>query len=156
MTEVQVRLGPIVGDEDLTVLVRVHGPRVHVDVGVELLEHDPKAPALEQHPQRRRACSLAYGRNHAARHEDILGLAHLHPHRRTNVTPLLAPRIGEENPAVVRRGIIPSRNLLRRYTCMDLYHTTSWARMKQRDLRAFHTASCLTLSATRAVMTRAT
>jgi hypothetical protein len=34
---------------------------------------------------------------------------------------------------VAGRGIIPPSNLLRRYTCMDLYHTTSDARMKQRD-----------------------
>ena len=82
VTEVQVRLRPVLGDEDLAVLVRVHRPRVHVDVRVELLEHDPVAPALEQHPQRRSTRPLAYGRNHAARHEDILGLAHLHPRRK--------------------------------------------------------------------------
>ena len=36
VAEVQVRLGAVVGDEDLAVLVRRHGPRVHVDVRVEL------------------------------------------------------------------------------------------------------------------------
>ena len=51
VAEVEVRLGPVLRDEDLAVLVGVHRPRVHVDVGVELLEHDPKAAALEQHAQ---------------------------------------------------------------------------------------------------------
>src|SRR5215210_4968319 len=66
------------------------------------------------------------------------------PKKRTNATPLPSPRdgIGEENPAV-RRGTIPSRKPLLRNTCMDLYHTTSEARMKQRDRPALpHTARC--------------
>src|SRR5918992_1603058 len=81
VTEVQVRLRTVLGNEDLAVLVRVHRPWVHVDVRVELLEHDPVPTALEQHPKRRRAGPLAYGRHHAACHEDILGLAHLHPQK---------------------------------------------------------------------------
>src|SRR5215213_9149650 len=64
------------------------------------------------------------------------------PKKRTNATPLPSLRdgIGAENPAV-RRGTIPSRKPLLRHTCMDLYHTTSEARMKQRDRPALpHTA----------------
>jgi hypothetical protein len=54
------------------------------------------------------------------------------PKKRTNVTPLPSLSIGkgEENPAAMRRGIIASRKSLLRHTCMDLYHTTSGARMK--------------------------
>ena len=33
----------------------------------------------------------------------------------------------------MRRGTIPSRKPLLQHTCMDLYHTTSGARMKQLD-----------------------
>src|SRR5215208_1518643 len=64
------------------------------------------------------------------------------PKKRTNATPLPSLRdgIGAENPAV-RRGTIPSRKPLLRHTCMDLYHTTSEARMKQCDRPALpHTA----------------
>jgi len=52
------------------------------------------------------------------------------PRIRINATPLPALRIREENPAVVKRGVTPSRNLLRQQSCMDLYHITSGARMK--------------------------
>jgi hypothetical protein len=37
VTDVEVGLGAVLGDEDLAVLERVHGARVHVEVGVELL-----------------------------------------------------------------------------------------------------------------------
>ncbi len=46
--EVQVSLGPVVRDEDLAVLVGRHGPRVHVDVGVQLEDGDGKAATLQQ------------------------------------------------------------------------------------------------------------
>src|SRR5215211_395927 len=54
------------------------------------------------------------------------------PKERNNATPLPSLRvvIREENPTVVRRGTIPSRKPLLRHACMDLYHTTSGARMK--------------------------
>src|SRR5215211_2888709 len=60
------------------------------------------------------------------------------PKERNNATPLPSLRVGtgEENAAVVRRGAIPSRNLLRRHACMDLYDTTSGTKMKQRNHRA--------------------
>jgi hypothetical protein len=53
------------------------------------------------------------------------------PKRRTNAIPLPSLPVGKENPAAVRRGIIPSRKPLLRHTCMELYHTTSCTRMKQ-------------------------
>ena len=50
MTEVQVGLTTVIGDEHLAVLEGVHRARVDVDVGVELLVHDAEAPRLEQTP----------------------------------------------------------------------------------------------------------
>ena len=47
VAEVEVRLGPVVGDEDLAVLVGGHGPRIDVEVGVELLEGDGEGATLE-------------------------------------------------------------------------------------------------------------
>jgi hypothetical protein len=38
MPEIQVGFGPVVSDVDLTVLKRAHGARIHVDIGVELLQ----------------------------------------------------------------------------------------------------------------------
>ena len=49
--DVQVGLGPVVGDEDLPVLERVHRPGIHVEVGVEFLHRHPQPPAPEQMPK---------------------------------------------------------------------------------------------------------
>ena len=46
--EVEVGLAAVLGDEDLAVLTRVHGARVHVDVRVELAHRDPEPSALEE------------------------------------------------------------------------------------------------------------
>jgi hypothetical protein len=48
MPQVEIGLGPIVGDEHFAVLVRTHGPGVDVDVRVELLQRDFVAMAFEQ------------------------------------------------------------------------------------------------------------
>ena len=45
VTDVEVGLGTVLGDEDLTVLERVHGARIDVEVGVELLHDDAQARA---------------------------------------------------------------------------------------------------------------
>src|SRR5205085_11390646 len=48
VAEVEVRLGTVIGDEDLAVLERRHRPRIDVDVRVELLQRDLEAARLEQ------------------------------------------------------------------------------------------------------------
>jgi len=48
VADVEVGLGAVVRDEHLTVLERVHGARIHVEVRVELLHGDPQAARLEQ------------------------------------------------------------------------------------------------------------
>ena len=47
MAEVQIGLGPVLGDEDLAMLVGRHGARVDVDVGVELLRGNLEAAGLQ-------------------------------------------------------------------------------------------------------------
>ncbi len=59
VTDVQVGLGAVLGDEHLAVLERVHRPRVHVEVGVELLHRDPQTPGAEQAAEARRRQTLA-------------------------------------------------------------------------------------------------
>jgi hypothetical protein len=43
VTEVEVGLGAVLGDEDLAMLEGAHRPRVDVDVGIELLQLDLEA-----------------------------------------------------------------------------------------------------------------
>ena len=66
MAQVQVRLGAVLGDEDLAVLVGAHGAGVHINIGVELLVAHPQAPLLQQTAQRRRADALAQAGHHTA------------------------------------------------------------------------------------------
>src|SRR5205807_9929334 len=64
--EVEVGLGAVVGDEDLTVLVWRHRPRVDVEVGVELLHDDGQPARLEDRPDRGGDDALPEGRDHSA------------------------------------------------------------------------------------------
>ena len=69
VAQVQVRLGPVLGDEHLAVLIGTHSPRVHIDIGVELLVPHPDAPLLQKPPQGGRADPLAQAGDHAAGNE---------------------------------------------------------------------------------------
>jgi hypothetical protein len=73
VAQVEVRLGAVVGDKDLTVLVRRHRARVHVDIRVELEDGDGDAPALEQPPDAGGGDALAERGGDASGHKDILG-----------------------------------------------------------------------------------
>ena len=72
VSEVEVGLTAVVGDEHLAVLEGVHRAGVDVDVGVELLHRDPQAPGLEQPPERGGGEPLSEARCHATGHEDVL------------------------------------------------------------------------------------
>ncbi len=41
MTQVEIRLCPIIGHVDFPVLIRVHRTGIDVDVGIEFLDGDP-------------------------------------------------------------------------------------------------------------------
>jgi hypothetical protein len=73
VTDVEVGLGTVLGHEDLTVLERVHRPRVHVEVGVELLHHDAQAPRGQQVAEARGGQPLAQRGSDASGDEDVLG-----------------------------------------------------------------------------------
>ena len=70
VAEIEVGLGAVVGDEDLTMLQRAHGAGVYVHVRVELLAGDLQAAALEQTAQRSRRDALAQTGDDAAGDED--------------------------------------------------------------------------------------
>ena len=77
VSDVQIGLGAVLGDEHLTVLERVHGARVHVEIRVELLHRHPQSATAQQHPERRCCQPLAEARDDAAGHEDVLGGAEI-------------------------------------------------------------------------------
>jgi hypothetical protein len=67
------------------------------------------------------------------------------PKKKTSATPLPSLLVGkgEGHPAAMRRRVIPSRKPLLRHTCMDLYHTTSGARMKPEIAQHYSTVATL-------------
>jgi len=73
VADVEVGLGPVVGDEHLAVLERVHRARVDVQVRVQLLHIDPQATELEQPAQARGGEPLAEAGRHATGDEQMPG-----------------------------------------------------------------------------------
>ena len=49
--QIQIRLSPVLGDIDLTVLIGTHSARIHIDVWVQLLGCYLQPPGLQQSPQ---------------------------------------------------------------------------------------------------------
>ena len=47
VAEVEVGLGPILGDEHLAVLKRAHGARIHIDIGIQLDHGDLQATRFQ-------------------------------------------------------------------------------------------------------------
>ncbi len=72
MADVEVGLGAVLGDEDLSVLERAHRARVDVQIGVELLCLHLEAAGLQQPAERGGDDPLAEGRDDAAGDEDVL------------------------------------------------------------------------------------
>ena len=48
MAEIEIGLGAVVGDEDLTVLIRAHRARIDIEIGVELAQPDLESARLKQ------------------------------------------------------------------------------------------------------------
>src|SRR5215469_1727771 len=71
--DIQVRLGPVVGDEDLAVLERIHGAGIHVEVRVELLHAHPQAAQLQQPADARGRETLAEAGGDTPGHEEVPG-----------------------------------------------------------------------------------
>ncbi len=76
VTQIQIGLGSIVGDEHLTVLVGGHRAGIDVDVRIELLDRHLEAALHEEPSEGRRGDPLPQGRNDAARDEDVFRAAH--------------------------------------------------------------------------------
>ena len=76
VTEVEIGLGAVVGDEDLAVLERAHGSRVDVEVRIEFLQRHPQPAAFQQTADGCRRDAFTKRRNHAPRDEYVLGAWH--------------------------------------------------------------------------------
>ena len=50
MAEIEIGLGAVVGDEDLAVLIGAHGPRIDIEIGVELAQTHLKPRACSSAP----------------------------------------------------------------------------------------------------------
>src|SRR5665213_1764684 len=73
MTEVQVGLAAVVGDEHLAVLAGIHRAGVDVQVRVELAHRDLEAPRFKESTQRRGGQSLAQRTRHTTSYKDEFG-----------------------------------------------------------------------------------
>ena len=74
VTDVEVGLGAVVGDEDLAVLERVHRPGVDVEIRVELLHRHGQPARDEEAAEARCRQALAEGGGNASGDEDVLCL----------------------------------------------------------------------------------
>ena len=71
VTQVQVGLGAVIGDEHFAMLKRAHGARIHVDIRIELDHRDAQAARLENGTEGRSGNAFPQRGNHAAGDEYI-------------------------------------------------------------------------------------
>ncbi|GAS98745.1 putative uncharacterized protein [Mycolicibacterium canariasense] len=72
MPDVEIGLGSVLGDEHLTVLERVHGARVHVEIRVELLHGHLQTASGEQLPETTGRQAFTERRSNATTDEKVL------------------------------------------------------------------------------------
>ena len=108
VAEVEVALIAIFGHEDLAVLERAHGTRVHVEVRVSLLHGDLVPPALEQAAERRGCDALSERRDDATGHEDVLS------HYVVPALPVVGPSPAPRADALYLRAFMVPLALARR------------------------------------------
>ena len=72
VAHVEVGLGAVVGDIDLTVLERIHGAGIDIQIRVEFLHRDAQTACLEQIAQTRRCEPLTQGGGDPSGHEEML------------------------------------------------------------------------------------
>jgi len=72
--DVEIGFRAVVGHEHLTVLEGVHRARVDVEIGVELLHHDPQAAQFQQAAEAGCSQSLAEAGGDASGDEEMSGL----------------------------------------------------------------------------------
>ncbi len=73
MPDIEIRLGAVVGHEDLTVLERIHRARIDIQVRIQLLHAHPEAAHLQQAPETGCREPLAEAGCDASGYEDMPG-----------------------------------------------------------------------------------
>ena len=71
MAEIEVGFRAVVQHVNFSMLERVHRSRIHVQVGIELLEHDPQTAQLEKRAEGSSGQALAQRTHHSARNKNI-------------------------------------------------------------------------------------
>src|SRR6516162_4916716 len=69
MAEIEICLGTVIGDEDLTVLIGAHCPRINIQIRVQLAEPHPETARLEQRAECCCRKTLTQRGDHAAGNE---------------------------------------------------------------------------------------
>ena len=86
VSQIQVGLRAVIRDEDLAVLDGIHGPGIHVDVGIEFLHSHAEAPCLQKAAQRCGRDAFSKTGHDAAGHKYIF-------HRGSSFLPDTVPRV---------------------------------------------------------------
>ncbi|CAM3041847.1 hypothetical protein ACSL103130_10620 [Actinomyces slackii] len=73
VADVEVGLGPVLGDEDLPVLEGVHGAGIDIDVGIELLHDHAQPSGAQEAPNAGGGQALAQRGDHSPGDEDVTG-----------------------------------------------------------------------------------
>ena len=72
VAQVKVCLRTVLGHKDLPVLIRTHRPRIHIDIGIQLLRGHLQPPRLQKPAQGGCRNALSQAGDHTAGHENIL------------------------------------------------------------------------------------
>ena len=78
VTQVQIRLCPVVGHKNFAVLNRVHCARIHIQVRIKFLHSHFISARLKKPSQRRRSDPLSQAGDNASCHKYIFGHLSLH------------------------------------------------------------------------------
>ena len=72
VSQIQVRLRPVVGDKNLSMLDRVHGARIDVDIGIKFLHGHLISAGFQKPAQRSGRDTLAKAGHHSACYKHVL------------------------------------------------------------------------------------
>ena len=99
MSQIQIRLRPVLGHIDLAMLIGAHGAGVYIDVRIQLLRRHLQSPRLQQPPQGSRRDALSQSGNNAARHKNILcHVSPSHAKSEKEKTPIRGQKSPDERP----------------------------------------------------------
>lgn len=71
VTDIQIRLGAVLGDENLSVLEGVHGAGIDVEIGIQLLHGHLQPPRGQQLTEAGRGQTLTQRRNNSTGDEEV-------------------------------------------------------------------------------------